>query len=208
MRQRQTLKEQIYKEIIDGIVSGEFKGEQILNEQALVERYHVSKAPVREALLILSSEGVLENIPRYGYRVVSFTRETVNDIMEFRSALEDHVLIKAFLSMRPEDLETLRAVISDDTRDDSNVWQHWDWNMDFHLKLAAMADNEYIYRQLKTAMNFLKLAYAQFYWSQWNRTSIPNDLKNHIRIIEALEDRDLDLARLYLKQDLKDFCMK
>ena len=31
MRQRQTLKEQIYKEIIDGIVSGEFKGEQILN---------------------------------------------------------------------------------------------------------------------------------------------------------------------------------
>ena len=110
--------------------------------------------------------------------------------------------------MRPEDLETLRAVISDDTRDDSNVWQHWDWNMDFHLKLAAMADNEYIYRQLKTAMNFLKLAYAQFYWSQWNRTSIPNDLKNHIRIIEALEDRDLDLARLYLKQDLKDFCME
>ncbi|HIS27034.1 MAG TPA: GntR family transcriptional regulator [Candidatus Pullilachnospira intestinigallinarum] len=208
MKQRQTLKEQIYKEIIDGIVSGEFKSEQILNEQALVERYHVSKAPVREALLILSSEGILENIPRYGYRVVSFTRDTVNEIMEFRSALEDHVLIKSFLTMRPEDLEALRELISDDARDDSNVWQHWDRNMDFHLRLAAMADNKYIYRQLKTAMNFLKLAYAQFYWSHWNRTAIPNDLKNHIRIIEALEEKDLDLARLYLKQDLKDFCME
>lgn len=208
MKQKETLKEQIYKKIIDGIVSGDFKSSQILNEQALVERFQVSKAPVREALLILSSEGVLENIPRYGYRVVSFTRDTVNNIMEFRSALEDHVLIKSFLTMCPEDLEALRAVISDETRDNSNVWQHWDWNMDFHLKLAALADNEYIYRQLKTAMNFLKLAYAQFYWSQWNRTSIPNDLKNHIRIIEALEDKDLDLARLYLKQDLKDFCME
>ena len=116
-----------------------------------MERYHVSKAPVREALLILSSEGVLENIPRYGYRVVSFTRETVNNIMEFRSALEDHVLIKAFLSMRPEDLETLRAVIK--------RWipgmtamsgSDWDWNMDFHLKLAAMADNGKLYAALTT----------------------------------------------------------
>ena len=65
MKDRQTLKEKIYNQIIDGIVSGEYKSGQILNEKELVDRYDVSKAPVREALLILSSEGVLTNIPRY-----------------------------------------------------------------------------------------------------------------------------------------------
>lgn len=208
MKQKQTLKEQIYHKIIDGIVSGDFKSGQILNEQSLAELFKVSKAPVREALLILSSKGILENIPRYGYLVVSFTKETVNDIMEFRSVLEDHVLIRSFLTMRPEDLENLRAVIDESTDDSGDIWQHWDHNADFHMKLAAMAGNEYIYRQLKTAMDFLKLAYAQFYWSQWNHASIPNDLKNHIRIIEAMEDKDLDLARLCLKQDLKEFCIE
>ena len=57
-------------------------------------------------------------------------------------------------------------------------------------------------------MNFLKLAYAQFYWSQWNQASIPNDLKHHLRILQALEDKDLELAKVYLKKDLEDFCIR
>ena len=72
MKTTQSLKFKIYDQIIDGIVSGEYKGGQILNEQELVKRYNVSKSPVREALTILSSEGILTSIPRYGYQVISF----------------------------------------------------------------------------------------------------------------------------------------
>lgn len=208
MKQKQTLKEKIYHQIIDEIVSGGFSGGQILNEQELVEKYQVSKAPVREALLILSNEGILENIPRYGYRVVSFTLQSVEDLMEFRSALEDYVLIKGFPNISRQDLDSLKQMVVSPDLSQCDVWQHWDINMNFHLKLASFAENHYIYRQLQNAMHFLKLAYAQFYWSQWNRASTPNDLKNHIHILESLEEKDLELARLYLKQDLKDFCIK
>lgn len=207
MKDKQTLKEKVYNQIIDGIVSGEYKSGQILNEKELVERYNVSKAPVREALLILSSEGVLTNIPRYGYRVVSFSLDDVADIMEFRSAIEDYVLVKGFPTIQRSDLQDLRALVYVD-EGECGVWQHWDINENFHLKLATFAENEYIFHQLKNAMDYLKLAYAQFYWSQWSSASIPNDLKNHSRILEALEEHDLELARLYLKRDLKDFCMK
>ena len=208
MKDRQTLKEKIYNQIIDGIVSGEYKSGQILNEKELVDRYDVSKAPVREALLILSSEGVLTNIPRYGYRVVSFTLEDVADIIEFRSAMEDYVLVKGFSRIQKADIQEMQRMVDADGQKDCGVWQHWDINENFHLKLAAFAENEYIFHQLKNAMDYLKLAYAQFYWSQWSSASIPNDLKNHSRILEALEEHDLELARLYLKRDLKDFCMK
>lgn len=57
-------------------------------------------------------------------------------------------------------------------------------------------------------MHFLKLAYAQFYWSQWNSASMPNDLKNHSRILNGLKNGDLESARAALKDDLADFCMK
>ena len=207
MKKTQTLKDRIYNEIINGIVSGEYKSGQILNEQELVQRYSVSKAPVREALLILSSEGILINIPRYGYQVFSFSMAYVANIMEFRSVTEDYMLAKGFEHLRREDLDELKALINEGTDSSTDVWKHWNLNMAFHLKLASLSDNEYMYNQLRRALGLLKLAYAQFYWSQWNSAEIPNDLRNHGKIVEALESRDLEVARLYLKRDLQDFCM-
>ena len=207
MKTTQSLKFKIYDQIIDGIVSGEYKGGQILNEQELVKRYNVSKSPVREALTILSSEGILTSIPRYGYQVISFNISNVRSIMEFRSVLEDYVLCKSFHHINDTAMKHLEAV-AHRTTESSDLWEHWNLNTEFHLQLVALAENEYIYRQLDQAMHFLKLAYAQFYWSQWNSASMPNDLKNHSRILNGLKNGDLESARAALKDDLADFCMK
>ena len=173
-----------------------------------MDRYDVSKAPVREALLILSSEGVLTNIPRYGYRVVSFTLEDVADIIEFRSAMEDYVLVKGFSRIQKADIQEMQRMVDADGQKDCDVWHHWDINENFHLKLASFAENHYIYEQLRKAMDFLKLAYAQFYWSQWNCAALPNDLRNHTFILDGLEQGDLGFARSCLKNDLADFCIQ
>ena len=111
MKTSKSLKEQIYEQIIDGIVSGEYKGGQILNEQELVQRYNVSKSPVREALTILSSEGILTSIPRYGYQVISFNLSNVRSIMEFRAVLEDYVLCKSFPALTPASIAHLLSLI-------------------------------------------------------------------------------------------------
>ena len=65
-----TLKENIYNSIWDGIVNGEYDSNYIFNEKALVEKYKVSKSPVRDALIELCSDGILRSIPRYGYEIV------------------------------------------------------------------------------------------------------------------------------------------
>ena len=207
MKRTATLKEKVYNHVIEDIVQGEFKAGQVLTEQGLVNRYTVSKSPVREALMILTSEGILTNIPRYGYEVFSFTLENMANIMEFRSVLEDHLLCKTIRTIRTEDLAQLRAMIRQN-EPESNVWEHWHINENFHLKLAALARNEYCYQELQRSMRLLKLAYAQFYWSQWNRAALPNDLRNHTFILDGLEQGDLGFARNCLKNDLADFCIK
>ncbi len=207
MKRTATLKEKVYNHVIEDIVQGEFKAGQVLTEQGLVNRYAVSKSPVREALMILTSEGILTNIPRYGYEVFSFTLENMANIMEFRSVLEDHLLCKTIRTIRTEDLAQLRAMIRQN-EPESNVWEHWHINENFHLKLAALARNEYCYQELQRSMRLLKLAYAQFYWSQWNRAALPNDLRNHTFILDGLEQGDLGFARSCLKNDLADFCIK
>ena len=207
MTRTATLKEKVYNHVIEDIVQGEFKAGQVLTEQGLVNRYAVSKSPVREALMILTSEGILTNIPRYGYEVFSFTLENMANIMEFRSVLEDHLLCKTIRTIRTEDLAQLRAMIRQN-EPESNVWEHWHINENFHLKLAALARNEYCYQELQRSMRLLKLAYAQFYWSQWNSAALPNDLRNHTFILDGLEQGDLGFARSCLKNDLADFCIK
>ena len=207
MKRTATLKEKVYNHVIEDIVQGEFKAGQVLTEQGLVNRYAVSKSPVREALMILTSEGILTNIPRYGYEVFSFTLENMANIMEFRSVLEDHLLCKTIRTIRTEDLAQLRAMIRQ-SEPESNVWEHWHINENFHLKLAALARNEYCYQELQRSMRLLKLAYAQFYWSQWNSAALPNDLRNHTFILDGLEQGDLGFARNCLKNDLADFCIK
>lgn len=207
MKTSKSLKEQIYEQIIDGIVSGEYKGGQILNEQELVQRYNVSKSPVREALTILSSEGILTSIPRYGYQVISFNLSNIRAIMEFRAVLEDYVLCKSFPALTPASIAHLEELALQ-TSESGDIWEHWTLNENFHLALSSLAENEYLYLQLKKAMHFLKLAYAQFYWSHWNNASLPNDLKNHSRILNCLKAGDLELARIALKDDLADFCME
>lgn len=207
MKRTATLKEKVYNHVIEDIVQGEFKAGQVLTEQGLVNRYTVSKSPVREALMILTSEGILTNIPRYGYEVFSFTLENMANIMEFRSVLEDHLLCKTIRTIRTEDLAQLRAMIRQN-EPESNVWEHWHINENFHLKLAALARNQYCYQELQRSMRLLKLAYAQFYWSQWNRAALPNDLRNHTFILDGLEQGDLGFARNCLKNDLADFCIK
>ena len=57
-----SLKSLVYQETLDGIISGAYKANQILNEKELVQKFGVSKSPVREALIALCNEGVLRNI--------------------------------------------------------------------------------------------------------------------------------------------------
>ena len=62
---KETLTTQIHDKILEMIIQNASEKNLVLNEKRLVELFGVSKAPVREALIRLCSEGVLRSIPRY-----------------------------------------------------------------------------------------------------------------------------------------------
>ena len=74
-----SLKDQVYESILEDIFQGNVSPGDILNEKALLEKYHCSKSPVREALMALCADGILKNIPRYGYEVVRLSKEDIYD---------------------------------------------------------------------------------------------------------------------------------
>ena len=201
------LKLVIYHSILDGIFSDEYKPNQILNEKELVEKYGCSKSPVRDALITLCNEGILRSIPRYGYEVIRLTRETVEQVLQYRFILESGYLRLSYERITPEQIEQLRQTDLLCNQPEDGIFEHWDKNQEFHLKLISLSGNSYAVQELKRSMDLLKRAYAQFYWDKWEQTSIPSDIKCHKEIISCLESKDIEQAIHYLQTDLDDFGM-
>ncbi len=206
MKVKESLKNQIYDAVLNGILSGEFKPEQILTERELVEKFGCSKAPVREALVMLCNDDILRSFPRYGYEIVRLTSEHVEEILDYRLILETGYLRKSYQTLTKLQLNELKRIADRCLSPDADVWEHWEANTDFHLTLISFSRNRYACDQLKKSMSVLKRAYAQFYWQTWSQSMTTADVQHHHPIIQSLENKDIEQAVQLLEQDLKDFC--
>lgn len=72
MKVASNLKDFVYKSIESDILAGNLHSGDIINEKDLVEKYGVSKSPVRDALIALCADGILKSIPRYGYEIIFY----------------------------------------------------------------------------------------------------------------------------------------
>lgn len=207
---KENLKKKVYDDVLRAIIEGEYSAEDIISEAMLIEKYNVSKSPVREALVQLCGENVLKSISRCGYMVVKLTGGDIENILDYRMAFESGMLRQTIDSISEEQLAELEEIDNLCTGEEAvkDFWLHWEYNKKFHLKLMSFTHNEFAYKSLEQALTTLTRAYAQFYWNQWKAIPYPYDTKYHKDIIEAIRQRDADKAAMYLSADLQDFGRK
>ena len=204
MEKAGSLKSVVLDRIMTGIVRGEYKPGEILTEGRLVEKYGCSRAPVREALAALCGSGLLRNLPRCGYQVVSITLEEIAQMLQFRLLLEGGLLPEVCRNLDAQNLESLRELAGKCERTTDSMWDHWEYNAQFHLQLLSLSRNEYAAAMLRRTMSILKCAYGQHYWDKWEHVC-PGDMRYHTRILDALERGDCAGAAACLEKDLQDF---
>ena len=199
-----SLKDTIYKAILQDILSYEYKPNDILNEKALVEKYGCSKSPVREALLELCADNVLRSIPRYGYEVIRVTRDDVRDMLQYRYILERGLLMEHFQNFSDTQIDRL-ADLNEKCSKAADFWEHWAYNTEFHLKMILFCGNGYAAEALRRCMDRLKRAYAQFYWDDPESVHFSMDTRNHEAILKALRSKDGPALAAALAEDMNDF---
>ena len=105
----------LYQQIRDKIVYGELQPGAILTEAGLADEYGVSKAPVREALVLLGHEGLVEPMPRVGHVVASFTVQDVLETFHLRSVLEAEAAGLAAERITREGIATLLKIVDEES---------------------------------------------------------------------------------------------
>lgn len=203
-----SLKMEIYDSILKDVIEGTYKQNEIINEKQLIEKYGVSKSPIRDALIELCNEGVLISHPRYGYEVVRINEKEIRDIVNFRVMVETGSLRDAATIMTREDIEELRQFTLSECFDndpETTILKHWDNNSRFHLRLLSYSGNEYCYSMLEKSIGIMTRAYAQRHWEKWGTISIRMGCETHLKIIDYLIDGDVERAVDELRKDILSF---
>jgi DNA-binding GntR family transcriptional regulator len=158
--ERSSLRGEAVRRIRAAIIYGEIAPEEIHSAPALAARMGVSITPVREALLELTSRGMVEQVRNRGFRVVEHTAADLDAALELRSLIEVPMLARLAGTLDDEDAAHLRTLVDQGIkaarkRDTS---QFLDLDRTFHLGLLARAGNPRIVDVVDQVLDHLRLA--------------------------------------------------
>ena len=177
MSQMQQIEQQLRRMIL-GLELG--PGEK-LSERWMESLFGASRTPVRAALLRLETEGLVGREGR-GWAVSPINLSELEQIAVYREALEVAALR---LTCRLEDksgLETIEAML--DSCEDGTPREEWHRvGMDFHIELARLSGNDYLFRGVRDAMN--RLLSERVIWIEAISTVSHSSLG--VSIFEAVE---------------------
>lgn len=106
------IKDLVYEKLRQAIIDQTFEAGAPLREAALTERYGVSKTPIREALVRLEQDGLVEIAPYRGARAKRYTRSDLHEIYAAREILEAECVRRAAAAGDREIVESLRKNIA------------------------------------------------------------------------------------------------
>lgn len=200
----QSIKEQVYASVLQDILDGAYPQNAVINEKTLMEKFGVSKAPVREALVQLCSEGFIKNIPRFGYQILSITPSEIVEMVEYRKVIELGALERAAAQITKADIEQLKALNRKVELVDKRheVKLHWEMNQDFHKKLCSFCGNRYLDKALDASLKVCARFSNQYYVKVWEHKQ--EGAYKHKQVVQAIEAGDIERAKVILAEDIEE----
>jgi DNA-binding GntR family transcriptional regulator len=200
MRQvsRDTLQDQVYRQIREALMSGRFQPGQKLTIRGLAEALGSSPMPVREALSRLSAENAFEVTETSRLRVRLMTPDRLREIRDARVALEGLLAEKAVALLKDSDLADISDLCAQmqHAADQIDVSRYLWTNFAFHRRIYAVANAEL------TVENFWLHMGPCFALVAPDKAHLQRSMEAHDRIVEALAARDGAAARAAVTDDI------
>lgn len=192
-RDAQKIATRIHRRLRDDIISLRLAPGTVVSEKELAEAYRTGRTPIREALLRLSDEGLVEIVPKSGTRVTRIPAARLPEAIIVRKALEDITTRAAANRASTSDLMGLRAVLqrqheAAEAADESAFHAA---DEAFHAEIAMVAGYPGIWslvQQVKTQVDRYRLLTLP---QEGRMARVGRD---HAAILEGLEARDPDAA--------------
>lgn len=197
------LKDRVYDALKTAISSMDIYADEDtlkLDERRLAEELGVSRTPIREALSRLEQEGLVQNIPRRGAFVVRKTKKEILEIVCVWCALEGLAARMATVRASDEELAGLRAMYAtfkDSEGASAHIDEYSEKNILFHQAIIRLSKCDLLVDIAEGLFIHIQSIRSR---TIRERHRVANSIIDHIHIIEALEERDGDLAERYVRE--------
>lgn len=196
------LKEYVYQELKNKLISNQFKPGERIWEEHLAEELGVSRTPVREAINQLVAEGFIENRPRKGIFAAEITKDELKKMLDVRIALESLAIRECCKNITETEMKELDSIYNTfaealEKKDYSKASQ---WDSEIHRFIAKVADN----KKLTAYVNDIQdvFAYTRGYNIKWTKEKADRSIKEHKKIVEAIKDRNEQIAIDIVRKDI------
>ena len=183
------------------ILKGSYKIGQKIKENDLAKETGVSRTPIREAFKNLEEEGLIDYIPHRGCFAKGFTKRDIDDIYSIRTALE--ILAVEWATERITDdqideLEKQCDIMEFYTMKDDDK-KALATNSSFHEVIYNATGSRFMAQALRSYKSYIAQTRREVFY---NKEYIEEVLKEHRGILEAIKAKDVDKAKLAMKNHL------
>ncbi len=178
----EALTNQAYEYLYNKIISCEYLPGQELNEKQLLEETSFGRTPLREALLMLQSESLIEIFPRKGMRITAFTEKSFDDLYQTRKLIEPTVCRKYITLYSKSRLLEFQKMF--ERAEDASDVEEYRIDTSFHSYLISITDNNILINMYHSIMiHQMRMA---VYAAMQDSSNRMGNLKQHKAIIDAL----------------------
>ena len=150
---RRNLREEITETLRAAVISGELRPGVVYSAPTLAGQFGVSATPVREAMLDLSNEGLVDIVRNKGFRVTELSEKDLDELSELRALIEVPTVRRIAAAGVPRDvLDELRTLATEieAAAARGDLIAHVTADLEFHLLLLAQAGNRHLVETVRS----------------------------------------------------------
>ncbi len=207
--EKMTAEDRAYRDIIQLILSAQYKPGDFLLELDLAPKLGMSRTPVSRALGRLVAEGFLNKMPKKGCFIPFPSPEDAEQIFFARGAVESQAAASAALKASDQEIRKLKKILRTDAEAvaKGSKESFASNNEQFHLGIAKASRNAYLEKWVINS--FWRSNIYVFYFDSFYKTADRNEIppqrtpSQHAAIVRAIEERNPDEAARQMKEHIR-----
>ena len=201
-QKRETVVEQIYTTLKTQIVTLRMMPGQLLMVQQLAAEYGISRTPVREALIRLKGEGLVNEADGRKFRVSDISWKQIRDIYQARQIVEESAICQVAENATDTQVAALREICRKmQTAIDTRQYpEYFELDQQFHFTILEMMGNEVLLNWMdNNADHQQRIRYCTMGLS----VDMAESMEEHMAMVDAIERRDGRKAQMLIKRHLE-----
>ncbi|MEQ4206982.1 GntR family transcriptional regulator [Actinopolymorpha sp. B9G3] len=200
LRGYRSLREEVANALRAALVAGQMRPGTVYSAPALAARFDVSATPVREAMLDLAKEGLVEVVRNKGFRVTVLSDADLDEITELRELIEVPTVVKLVPNVNSDAFVRLRPIAQQivDAAREGDVIGYVEADRRFHLDLLALAGNT---RLVETVSDLRKRS-RLYGLTQLEADRLVASAEEHLKLLDLLDAGDAEAVETLMRQHL------